>query len=195
MKKLLKLLTKKNETGFSLIELMIVVVIIGILSTVAVPQYQNFQKKAKQGEAKANLGGLYTTMKTFQAEWNQYYGDFGALGFDMSGTLNYNVGFNSGAAVGPINHPVTKYQAKAATVFRADQLCGAVGKTGTLSAECDLSANASATIPHATAVINNAKGLFAAGARGNIDSNAADFDYWQINQLKALTQPVAADVD
>ncbi len=77
----------KNQKGFSLIELMIVVVIIGILSTIAVPQYQNFQKKAKQSEAKTNLSSLFTTMKTFQAEWNQYYGDFRALGYDQSGTI------------------------------------------------------------------------------------------------------------
>ncbi len=195
MNKLLKLLTKRNEKGFSLIELMIVVVIIGILSTVAVPQYQNFQKKARQGEAKANLGGIYTTMKTFQAEWNQYYGDFNALGYDMAGTLSYNIGFGTNAPAGPATHPVLAYQA-VAPIFAAHLKCGAPNVKGTLSPECDLGIGAAAILPPATALITAVGPLqtFTAGARGNIDADAT-FDYWTINNLKVLQQPVPADND
>ena len=64
---------KNSQMGFSLIELMVVVVIIGILATVGVPQYQRFQMKAKRAEAKGLLSGMYTAQKAFFAEWNQYY--------------------------------------------------------------------------------------------------------------------------
>ncbi|MCX6130635.1 MAG: prepilin-type N-terminal cleavage/methylation domain-containing protein, partial [Proteobacteria bacterium] len=47
-----KFLSLKNEKGFSLVELMIVVGIIGILSTLALPRFKQFQAKAKMGEAK-----------------------------------------------------------------------------------------------------------------------------------------------
>ncbi len=41
------LMVLKNNKGFSLVELMVVVAIIGVLSAVAVPQFQKFQRKAK----------------------------------------------------------------------------------------------------------------------------------------------------
>ena len=44
-----------KESGFSLVELMIVVGIIGILATMAMPKFQEFQSKAKMAEAKTSL--------------------------------------------------------------------------------------------------------------------------------------------
>ena len=70
----------KSQKAFSLIELMIVVVIIGILSTVAVPQYQKFQAKAKQSEAKANLAALHTCEKIFFQNGNPIIQTFRLLG-------------------------------------------------------------------------------------------------------------------
>mgnify|MGYP001160669972 CR=1 FL=1 len=52
----MRALTKIGNQAFSLIELMVVVAIIGILASVAVPQYSKFQNKAKQAEARVSLG-------------------------------------------------------------------------------------------------------------------------------------------
>ena len=87
-----------NQKGFSLIELMIVVAIIGILATIAVPNFQRFQAKARQSEAKSALSAIYAAEKAFYAEWSFYRGELRDIGYRPEGTMNYAVGF---AGIGP----------------------------------------------------------------------------------------------
>ena len=55
-----KAMAAKQECGFSFIELMLVVAIIGIIATLAVPKFATFQAKARQAEAQTNLSHIYT---------------------------------------------------------------------------------------------------------------------------------------
>lgn len=59
---------KKNE-GFTLIELMIVVVIIGVLAAVAVPQFLKYQLKAKTSESTRMVGGIKTATESFFSKY------------------------------------------------------------------------------------------------------------------------------
>src|SRR5437899_10460334 len=49
----------KEPQGFTLIELMIVVAIIGLLAAVAIPNFMRYQAKARQAEAKLALGDIW----------------------------------------------------------------------------------------------------------------------------------------
>ena len=57
----------KNQKGFTLIELMIVVAIIGILAAVAIPAYNDYLKRSKVAEAVNLLGGLKTPAEEYMA--------------------------------------------------------------------------------------------------------------------------------
>ena len=86
---------KLNNKGFSLVELMVVVAIIGILASVAVPSINKYMAKARQAEAKTNLDSLYTAEKAFAAEYTRYHTAFQAVGFAPEGKLRYNIGFSA----------------------------------------------------------------------------------------------------
>ena len=62
----------KRRRGFTLIEMMIVVAIIALLATIAIPNYMNFQLRAKTSEAKANLGAIRTCQEAYKAEHDVY---------------------------------------------------------------------------------------------------------------------------
>jgi len=58
--------------GFTLIELMIVVVVVGILAAIAIPMYNNATVRAKQAQAKVVLAGIRESLE----EWYEEYGGF-----------------------------------------------------------------------------------------------------------------------
>ncbi len=85
----------KNKNGYSLVEIMIVVSIIGILSAIAIPRFQSFQRRAKQSEAKTMLSALYSAQKVFRTEHDSYYSNLLVVGLEPEGSLRYTIGFGT----------------------------------------------------------------------------------------------------
>ena len=100
--------TIQNQKGFSLIELMIVVVVLGILASVAVPNYQRFQARSRQSSAKTLLSGYLTSQKATDAEYAYYAGNFVGAGFIPEGSLGFRLtaADNPDVLGGPTTNPV-----------------------------------------------------------------------------------------
>lgn len=62
----------KSNKGFTLIELMIVVAIIGILAAIAIPNFVAMQLRAKRSELPTNIDGIRTAEKAYVNEWDAY---------------------------------------------------------------------------------------------------------------------------
>lgn len=177
-------MNRQNQKGFSLVELMVVVAIIGILSTIAIPQINKYMARARQTEAKTNLASIYTANKAFYAEYNIYDSRFDVIGFRPEGKLRYNTGWadNTGqCTLGDFGY--TAIPTIIAT--NAASLCGA-GQV--ISNGCSLlpDGNQSLTGTSLACPSGGTPATFAAGAAGRVSSSGS-VDRWKIDHQKMLT--------
>ncbi|MBF0276968.1 MAG: prepilin-type N-terminal cleavage/methylation domain-containing protein [SAR324 cluster bacterium] len=75
---------KCESHGFSLIEVMIVVVIIGILATLAYPRMQRYLVSSRQTEARTNLMAIYSAQKIYYASNRKYADSLNQLGVEVA---------------------------------------------------------------------------------------------------------------
>jgi len=145
-----------ENKGFTLIELMIVVAIIGILAAIAIPNFLKYQAKSKQSEAKTNLKGIFTAEMSYFGENNYFGTTFDAIGFGLAGNKAkaYDFTLDNTAWMGFLN--------------------GANGATAPTSLAWQSATPATGTFE------------FTAGAAGNIDSDTDVIDQWTINSENDL---------
>ena len=189
------------EQGFTLIELMIVVAIIGLLAALAIPNFIRFQAKARQSEARVNLKSVYTSEKGYYADKQTYYDVLSVIGFEPEMNNRYayfsdSVGDNSGEVrvVAGVTHasvasticPAGPAGDKAISVDEhkwtnnADPAYAAPAVSGTLqNAGSPVAALAAIGAFPAGTCCPTGQCEFAAGAVGNID-NDVTYDEWFI---------------
>ena len=82
---------KKAQGGFTLIELMIVIAIVGILAAIALPAYQDYIIRAKMSEPMAALAEAKTTVSEYIASNGDVPDDFATFGVDEGSRLNSDI--------------------------------------------------------------------------------------------------------
>ena len=127
----------RRDEGFSLVELMVAVGIMGSLSVMAIPAYGRYQVKAIQAEAKTTLSSIHTAQELYYTENQEYAGSKTAedtaaaiktaIGVGLSTDAKY--GFpSSGGGLRPAGTPDgTKYRA---IIEAKNKLAGCVTVTG-----------------------------------------------------------------
>jgi len=204
---------KKLQKGFTLIELMIVVAIIGILAALAIPNFIRFQARSKQSEVKANLKSLFTAERSYFQEHDTYSCNIRVIGFNPERGNRYHYAVNTtprtdevcntfedrttaaGAALGTdgrVQADGFKYGAGATAANAAvpGALYGPVSPAGS-------GIQVLANLVGVTPALADPTGSFGGAAQGNIDSDA-QLDLWYVSSVPSITAgvcPVLAGID
>jgi prepilin-type N-terminal cleavage/methylation domain-containing protein len=82
-----------RQRGFTLVEVLLVVIVLGVVMALAIPNYLNFRNRAREAEARSNLGAIRNSFLAYKAEHDTF--DVGSVG-----TMVYTSGDNQGVPFG-----------------------------------------------------------------------------------------------
>ncbi|MBD2432466.1 MULTISPECIES: type IV pilin-like G/H family protein [Fischerella] len=134
---------KKNDEGFTLIELLVVVIIIGVLAAIALPSLLNQISKARQSEAKQNVGAVNRAQQAFYLEnANKFTTSISELGIGIkTQTENYIYEASSNNVSEIVTNKARTKAAKlksyAGVVYTSTQLVNNINEPITLVTLCE----------------------------------------------------------
>jgi len=155
----------KFKQGFTLIELMIVVAIIGILAAIAIPNFMRFQARARQTEAKSHLGAIYTAYIGYLSDNSTY---------PSSATIVLGAGTFDCLRI-------ADWAPKGNTRYNYECM-GTVAFSATAQGAAHIAPGGSCGSPVVSAANTT---TFTILACGNVDQDPV-YDIWTINDSKAL---------
>jgi prepilin-type N-terminal cleavage/methylation domain-containing protein len=162
---------RRIQGGFTLIELMMVTGIIGLLASIAIPTFMQYQSRARTSEAKATLGAIYTGEIVYFTEEGRY-GSLGEIRYVLTGSNRYTYRTGAAGIAGGGNANVT-------TPGLTQDTSNA--SFGTVEAE-------------GTVVAMNGATSFTVTAVANLDGDST-IDRWHVNERRlGLQAPDSSDV-
>jgi len=181
-----------SNKGFTLVELLIVVAIIGVLASQGVPAYRRMIQKSKKGEVQVLLGNIGAAEAGFFSEYGVYGNNIQRMGAQMEANANlrYMGGFMSSGCgnAGTLFPAATAVEIASFTGY-----ANVIDKTATVQGSMLIGALNTGTCPEA---VTPTATTYTAAAVGNIHTSQVNpavtgtSDRWTMNQNRQLNNTV-----